>query len=153
MGKRYVHGSLPGSGSCKTNPQPQCTRPLIFICHSYGGLVVAQSLVEANSQQRREPYLKDLLKATYGIFFFGTPHRGMVKDDLLAACEATGVIQPRENLIKSIDKNCASLKENLRRFVDLCDSIKICTFTETRAAGRVEVVRFVHAPRLRIRIS
>ncbi|TGZ81923.1 hypothetical protein EX30DRAFT_395307 [Ascodesmis nigricans] len=114
------------------------TRPLIFICHSYGGLVVAQSLVEAKFQHS-DPYYRDLIKAIYGIFFFGTPHKGMVVENLLEAMEATGVSQERIELVKSIESNCETLKEEVRRFINLCSNIKICTFTETEQTAKVVV--------------
>lgn len=47
-------------------------RPLIFIAHSLGGLLVKQALIEA---QLNAKY--GCLKAsTYGLVFFATPHKG-----------------------------------------------------------------------------
>lgn len=92
--------------------------------------------------QNDDPYYKDLIKATYGILFFGTPHKGMVVDNLLEAMNATGGNQERIELVKSIESNCDTLKEELRRFINLCDNIKICTFTETEQTAQVAVVSF-----------
>ncbi|KAJ6506700.1 hypothetical protein C8R45DRAFT_970294 [Mycena sanguinolenta] len=52
-------------------------RPIIFIGHSFGGLVIKQALVHAASHNRhvlgRHP---EILDATQGILFLGTPHLG-----------------------------------------------------------------------------
>jgi len=49
-------------------------RPIIFVCHSLGGLVCQDALVV--SRQRPEPHLRDISILTRGILFLGTPHRG-----------------------------------------------------------------------------
>ncbi|OBT50677.1 hypothetical protein VE04_08704 [Pseudogymnoascus sp. 24MN13] len=49
-------------------------RPLIFICHSLGGLVCEDALIAA--QQRPESHLRSVLESTRGIIFLGTPHHG-----------------------------------------------------------------------------
>lgn len=47
-------------------------RPVIFIAHSIGGLVVKMALAKANRDSRYE----DILRDCYGVAFFGTPHQG-----------------------------------------------------------------------------
>lgn len=47
-------------------------RPLIFIAHSIGGLVVKMALAKAAADIRYE----DILRDCYGVAFFGTPHQG-----------------------------------------------------------------------------
>ncbi|KAK1765234.1 hypothetical protein QBC33DRAFT_495970 [Phialemonium atrogriseum] len=49
-------------------------RPIIFVCHSLGGLVCEDALVK--SKERREPHLQSIIQQTLGIAFLGTPHRG-----------------------------------------------------------------------------
>ncbi|KAK0622531.1 hypothetical protein B0T14DRAFT_425223, partial [Immersiella caudata] len=48
-------------------------RPIIFVCHSLGGLVCEDALF--TSRQRDEKHLNDILRSTRGIAFLGTPHR------------------------------------------------------------------------------
>ncbi|GIZ48244.1 hypothetical protein CKM354_001131200 [Cercospora kikuchii] len=48
-------------------------RPLLFIAHSYGGLVLAKALADAWHDQTRWP---DIYAATVGVVFLGTPFRG-----------------------------------------------------------------------------
>jgi len=49
-------------------------RPIIFVCHSLGGLVCEDAL--AIAQQRPETHIKQVLNCTRGIVFLGTPHHG-----------------------------------------------------------------------------
>ncbi|CZR45737.1 uncharacterized protein FPRO_15087 [Fusarium proliferatum ET1] len=53
-------------------PGPQRHRPLLFICHSLGGLVVKQALIMSSKKEN----FQHIYESTRTIFFFGTPHRG-----------------------------------------------------------------------------
>ncbi|KAF2475188.1 uncharacterized protein BDR25DRAFT_213496, partial [Lindgomyces ingoldianus] len=48
-------------------------RPLIFVAHCFGGLVVIKALVDARHDQGEWP---GILTSTTGLIFFGTPFRG-----------------------------------------------------------------------------
>ncbi|CAG8976325.1 hypothetical protein HYALB_00005732 [Hymenoscyphus albidus] len=50
------------------------SRPLIFIAHSLGGLVLKQALVIASKSEGCD--YGNIWTSTLGILFFGTPHRG-----------------------------------------------------------------------------
>ncbi|KAF4120659.1 putative serine esterase (DUF676) [Geosmithia morbida] len=47
-------------------------RPLVFIAHSIGGIVVKMALVKASRDARHESIVRDC----YAVVFFGTPHQG-----------------------------------------------------------------------------
>ncbi|KAI0545822.1 hypothetical protein F4679DRAFT_559895 [Xylaria curta] len=47
-------------------------RPLIFISHSLGGLIVKSALIHAD----KDDVFNDILVCTAGVVFFGTPHQG-----------------------------------------------------------------------------
>ncbi|KEY73844.1 hypothetical protein S7711_10154 [Stachybotrys chartarum IBT 7711] len=51
------------------------TKPIIFIAHSLGGLILKQMLISL-SKSEREEYSR-LLDSIYGVTFFGVPHGGM----------------------------------------------------------------------------
>jgi pimeloyl-ACP methyl ester carboxylesterase len=58
-------------------------RPLIFIGHSFGGLIAAQTLVKAKQADEDEnPTSFGLYKAIYAMMFFATPHKGLMIDDI-----------------------------------------------------------------------
>ena len=50
----------------------EASLPIIFICHSLGGLVFKQAYILAT----RDPQYVDLKARFKGVMFFGTPHRG-----------------------------------------------------------------------------
>jgi hypothetical protein len=47
-------------------------RPIIFLCHSMGGLLVKQALINAHNNPKYTP----IKAATSGLAFFATPHNG-----------------------------------------------------------------------------
>ncbi|KIM91909.1 hypothetical protein PILCRDRAFT_104252 [Piloderma croceum F 1598] len=54
-------------------------RPILFVGHSFGGLVIKQALVIASQTHHEEPRYadyRDILYATAGVIFLATPHRG-----------------------------------------------------------------------------
>ncbi|KAK7582824.1 hypothetical protein V3481_012122 [Fusarium oxysporum f. sp. vasinfectum] len=61
------------------------TRPIIFIAHSLGGLIIKETLITL-SKSKNEDDLK-LAKAVYGIVFFGVPHDGMDISSLIPMVE------------------------------------------------------------------
>ncbi|KAH8746855.1 hypothetical protein F5882DRAFT_370912, partial [Hyaloscypha sp. PMI_1271] len=48
--------------------------PIIFVCHSLGGLICEDALLSA--RQRPEQSFQNILNCTRGILFLGTPHYG-----------------------------------------------------------------------------
>ncbi|KAK0383800.1 hypothetical protein NLU13_9711 [Sarocladium strictum] len=52
--------------------QENAERPLLFVCHSIGGLVAKMALVKAGNDHKYRSILRDC----YGVAFFGTPHQG-----------------------------------------------------------------------------
>ncbi|CAG7850986.1 SubName: Full=Uncharacterized protein {ECO:0000313/EMBL:CCA68224.1} [Serendipita indica DSM 11827] len=59
-------------------------RPIIFIAHSLGGIVLKQALVLCQNQSRGSTNpLRDILVSTHAVLFFGTPHSGVKGVDLL----------------------------------------------------------------------
>ncbi|KAF4982121.1 hypothetical protein FZEAL_2181 [Fusarium zealandicum] len=50
-------------------------RPIIFVCHSIGGLICQDALV--TSKEQPESHLQSIFHMTRGIIFLGTPHHGL----------------------------------------------------------------------------
>jgi len=60
-------------------------RPLIFIAHCFGGLVVLKALLDAWQDEREWP---GVFVSTTGLIFFGTPFRGASGMSLVEMLEA-----------------------------------------------------------------
>lgn len=50
------------------------SRPIIFIAHGLGGIIVKEMLRQSLGYRPHHPRLYGIFKATLGIIFFGTPH-------------------------------------------------------------------------------
>ena len=79
----HSHGSIPlrKALSRETNlcfGAFQKERPIIFVGHSLGGLVIKDALCKANEYRatNRNARVAAIIASTYGIAFLGTPHRG-----------------------------------------------------------------------------
>ena len=103
-----------------------CCRPLIFIAHSLGGLVLKQAILQMASGDSTD---LENLRATFAIFFFGVPNQGMDIKSLYAMVRGQVNIQ----LLAACDKNSSLLQELANRFqavFDFRDS-HVISFFET----------------------
>ena len=87
-------------------------RPIVFVAHSLGGLVVKQALIEAR-KQTHDSDLQDVYDSTHGIIFFGTPHRGsdLASWGLLLSTIAEAVqIDTNKAVLRDLEPTNASSK-------------------------------------------
>lgn len=115
----------------KRRQEAERHRPIIFISHSLGGLLVKQALVEA----KINPLYACIKASTYGLVFFATPHSGGnragVADSAAKLCSAlTG--QAKNSLLETLEK--ASLLNEISKdhFRPQIGDYEVLTFTETR---------------------
>ncbi|KAK2666295.1 hypothetical protein RAB80_017952 [Fusarium oxysporum f. sp. vasinfectum] len=104
-------------------------RPIILVAHSLGGLIVKQALISL-SKSKNEDDVR-LIRAVYGIMFFGVPHDGM---DISSLIPMVGN-RPNRFLVESIGHiNSQILSIQQREFHDALgeqgDSEIVC-FYET----------------------
>ncbi|KAK5662498.1 hypothetical protein OQA88_8410 [Cercophora sp. LCS_1] len=52
------------------------SRPLLFVVHSLGGIVIKEMLRRSSGCQLGQSHLHQVFESTTGIMFFGTPHSG-----------------------------------------------------------------------------
>ncbi|KAI9150646.1 hypothetical protein HJFPF1_10421 [Paramyrothecium foliicola] len=67
---RLVYNLLLSLGSYREEDDTT-SRSLVFICHSFGGVVCKQALIAANSSI--EPHFRSIINQTLGAIFLGTP--------------------------------------------------------------------------------
>ena len=88
------------------------SRPIIFVAHSLGGLVVKQVLIEARKQSSDESLL-DIYKSAHAVIFFGIPHRGsnMASWGLLLSAFANAIqIDTNNAILRDLDPSGGSTK-------------------------------------------
>ena len=54
----------------------ESSRPIIFVVHSLGGIVIKEMLRRSSDCYQSQTHLRDIYISTIGIMFFGTPHSG-----------------------------------------------------------------------------
>ncbi|KAL1615287.1 hypothetical protein SLS56_011861 [Neofusicoccum ribis] len=102
-------------------------RPLMFIAHSFGGIILAHSMIKAVLSRDKRSEM--IYAATYGILFFGTPHKGLLVDDIRRL--VAGNDHPRYGLLDQIQLKSDSLSNQLADFRNIFEDRKIVSFYET----------------------
>ncbi|KAF8540115.1 hypothetical protein BDD12DRAFT_777518, partial [Trichophaea hybrida] len=103
------------------------SRPIIFLGHSLGGILILQALVESN----RNPHHKPILDSTHGIFFFGTPQQGLRTDELEMVDVDSG--GQRSSLIMQLKDGSEFLENQKEDLIHIWDKFKpkVVSFYET----------------------
>ncbi|KAL1851077.1 hypothetical protein VTK73DRAFT_9546 [Phialemonium thermophilum] len=105
-------------------------RPIVFVAHSLGGLVLKQTLLSLSRSKLGKD--QDLVRAVRGIAFFGVPHDGMEIGSLIAMVGD----QPNRLLVESINSsNPLGLTTQQRDFPEALGGegdAEIVYFYETR---------------------
>ena len=103
----------------------QNQRPLIFVAHSLGGLVVEQALLI--SRGAAQQHLKQILTFTTAIAFMGTPHIGSTIADWATPLTRLGnvlrrankdivkVLQPGSEMLANLQQEFHTMLEDYRR--------------------------------------
>ncbi|KAI1081312.1 hypothetical protein F5B20DRAFT_535599 [Whalleya microplaca] len=90
-------------------------RPLLFIAHSLGGIIVKEMLRRASGCKIAEIQLHSVFESTVGIIFFGTPHagadpRGILQRVAEKVAKAAG-FRPNDQIIQSLLPSAERLRE------------------------------------------
>ena len=84
-------------------------RPLIFMAHSLGGLVLKEAMVQMFSGSDAD---SRNFKATFGILFFGVPNQGMDISSLLSMVSG----QPNLHFLSTLSKDGGLLQSLIEKF-------------------------------------
>jgi hypothetical protein len=110
--------------------------PIVFICHSYGGLLVKQMLASGFS---RAPEYRELVERFKGIVFLGTPNNGA---GIAAFIGALKVVLRSSPAIAELKRNAPLLRDLSNWFKNnaLDCGLKVRVFFETTDTYGVRVV-------------
>ncbi|KAK1252195.1 hypothetical protein MKX08_003382 [Trichoderma sp. CBMAI-0020] len=108
-------------------------RPIIFIAHSLGGLVVKEALVQASVGSEED---QTIYRSCYALFLFGVPNRGLNNLSLKSMVKG----QPNESLVRDLGESSRFLSLLHERF-NACftfDDSHILSISETKHTATVE---------------
>ncbi|KAJ5583499.1 hypothetical protein N7535_002119 [Penicillium sp. DV-2018c] len=111
-------------------------RPIIFVCHSLGGIIVKRALAYAESRSK-QAHVHSIYTCTFGIIFFGTPHHGSNKASLLGSLQKMAsfsipkaVIEFESGLVNALEKESEVLQNITDQFAPLMPNFRIFFFWE-----------------------
>ncbi|MCJ1309858.1 hypothetical protein MMC25_003519 [Agyrium rufum] len=119
-------------------------RPIVFVCHSLGGIVVKKALILAH-ERSSDPDFRDILQNTKAIAFLGVPHRGSGSafwaNFAGCALKAASVgITTNTALVADLRKDSTTLTNISKQFVERGQNLIVYTFYETQKLAGVLVV-------------
>ncbi|KAH6847170.1 hypothetical protein B0I37DRAFT_374407 [Chaetomium sp. MPI-CAGE-AT-0009] len=111
------------------------TRPIVFVCHGLGGLVVKEALIKADNynNHQRHRTLGDMFAKTTGVIFMGTPHRGSSQEtygDLLVKVAKVALRQPNDQLLQTLRPDSHILENQRGQFTTISSSISVVCIRE-----------------------
>ncbi|KAI1154522.1 hypothetical protein F4825DRAFT_170513 [Nemania diffusa] len=121
--------------------RPGVTRPIIFICHSLGGLVVKQALITAdsyNTHGRLPAGFGNIYKSTAGVIFMGTPHRGSSKEsygEIAVNIAKLSLRQPNSQLLRTLKPDSHILEQQRDDFTTISKDMAIVCIREELPTG------------------
>lgn len=115
-------------------------RPIIFVCHGFGGLLVKRALAFSSTRRAQAvEHLRSVFMSTHSIIFFGTPHNGIRKEVLtLWHHDRPGPTQFLLNLLRGSEM----LQEITDQFAPLMKRFAIYNLWEQRKTKADEVSAF-----------
>lgn len=110
-------------------------RPIIFVCHSMGGILVKQLLHSAATL--KNPSWTQLLEKTVGVIFLGTPHTGAALANLVKRVPMLPTMRTHE-----LNRNDSALRQLHTWYRTNAPSleVKTLTFFETVKTGPILIV-------------
>ncbi|KAI1744617.1 hypothetical protein F4680DRAFT_231755 [Xylaria scruposa] len=113
-------------------------RPLMFIGHSLGGIVIKKAL---NFAKMRPELYGDILRSVVHVCFFGTPHQGTSSLASLLRGLGSALTRGKDgSIIKELELWSAPLQETNQFFIGVRDNFSITSFWETEKYCGVKVV-------------
>ena len=116
------------------------SRPIIFVAHSLGGLVVKQALIEA--AQGNSEHDQSIIQACIGLLLFGVPNRGLNNSNL----ETLVKNQKNAPFVSSLREGSELLRmlhqSMYREYPKSLKSCIVASFYETKDTNTVEVSPF-----------
>lgn len=107
-------------------------RPIIFVCHGLGGIIVKKALAYSASRiSKKVEHLYSIYISSHGILFFGTPHNGIESTSWqLMVHDASGDADAHTELQRAMTKNSETLQNITDQFAPLAKRFHMFFFWE-----------------------
>jgi hypothetical protein len=103
-------------------------RPIIFVCHGFGGLLVKSALVYSSSvRSDKLEHLRSVYISTFGILFLATPHQGF-QQKVLVLPQRQSLPGPSQFMINLVSSDI--LQDITDQFVPLSKRFRLFNFWE-----------------------
>lgn len=119
--------------------QDAVERPIIFVCHSLGGIVVKKTLLYCDHLRHpKTQHIRSTYISTYAILFMGTPHNGSDLANLGSAMQTLFNLVPKKlfdttpNLLKTLRPDNEILQNVNRQFAEIMGRFRIYFFHESK---------------------
>lgn len=107
---------------------PIGSRPIIFVAHSMGGLVVKKAYILGKHDRQ----YSDLIAQVYGIIFLATPHRGAHYAKILNNILSTVPFGTTSKAyVAELGTQSSSLQDINEQFSKFCEELQLASFFET----------------------
>ncbi|KAI1259686.1 hypothetical protein F5Y18DRAFT_432995 [Xylariaceae sp. FL1019] len=103
------------------------TKPIVFIAHSMGGLVVKKALIIG----KNDDYYSLMLTQVHGIMFLSTPHRGSTYASSLNTLLSLMVGTSSKNYVSELDSSSTSIEDVGEQFRAICTSWQLVSLYES----------------------
>ncbi|KAI9829568.1 MAG: hypothetical protein M1819_006073 [Sarea resinae] len=115
-------------------------RPIIFVCHSLGGIVVKRALnMSTGLKDKKRAHLRNIVVSTYGILFLGTPHNGsdfakwgVLLQSICSAALPKKFMDSSPQLVEALKNQSETLQNINRDFENIQDTFHIFCFHEAK---------------------
>lgn len=117
-------------------------RPIVFVCHCLGGIVVEKALLAAKLRQSE---YTNLFTCVVGCVFLGTPFRGtksQSKASLLAEMAETVGLGVNSGLVKILKEGSETLRDLLDDFVIVAKeaNMRLFCFFEQHESDMIRLI-------------
>jgi hypothetical protein len=110
-------------------------RPIIFVCHGLGGILVKKALAYSSTRTSKHvEHLYSIFTSTFAILFFGTPHNGTDKANWFVPSDAAdgghGSHDDENPMVSVVEKDSEALQMITDHFASLMKQFHIFFFWE-----------------------
>ncbi|XP_008310916.1 protein SERAC1 [Cynoglossus semilaevis] len=116
-------------------------RPVVWVAHSMGGLLVKKMLIDASE----DPDMQQLLKNTKGVMFYSVPHHGTFMAEY--SVNVRYVLFPSIE-VRELCKDSPALQDLNEKFLNMAKDreFKVLSFTETKPTNIGPMIKMVVVP-------